>query len=160
MRLMVRAATADELQQVYEIAVANPSAPQWTLAQFAEILSPGESAVTRELLVAMGDTAVLGFAVVSAVTIVYPVEAELESIAVAPEWHRQGVGRALMQEVLRWAESAGAAELRLEVRVSNTGAQKLYEESGFHSNGMRPRYYANPVEDAVCMIRGTSVTKV
>lgn len=157
---MVRSATADELQQIYEIALANPSAPQWTRAQFDEILSPGESAVTRELLVAMGDTAVIGFAVISAVTIVYPVEAELESIAVAPEWHRRGVGRALMQGVLGWAETVGAAEMRLEVRAGNLAAQKLYEESGFHASGMRPRYYANPVEDAVCMIRGTNVTKV
>ncbi|MEZ2347075.1 ribosomal protein S18-alanine N-acetyltransferase [Terriglobus sp. RCC_193] len=155
MRVTVRTAVVDDLPQVYAIAAANPSAPQWTLAQFQEILSPNESMVTRQLLVAMADVTVVGFAVVSAVTVVYPVEAELESIAVSPEWQRHGAGRALMQDVLRWAASVGAAELRLEVRMSNAAAQKLYEASGFHTCGMRPRYYANPVEDAVCMIRAT-----
>jgi [ribosomal protein S18]-alanine N-acetyltransferase len=160
MRLEVRPAIADDVRQVYEIAKANPTAPQWTLAQMEEIVSPGESGVTRQLLVAIADAAVVGFAVVSAVTIVYPVEAELESIAVSPEWHRHGVGRALMQGVLGWGQSVGAAEMRLEVRVGNLAAQNLYEESGFQSSGMRPKYYANPVEDAVCMIRRINVTKV
>ena len=160
MRVTVRAAVAEDLPQVFAIAAANPSAPQWTLAQFEEILSAGESAVTRQLLVATEDVAVVGFAVVSAVTAVYPVDAELESIAVAPKWQRRGVGRALMQDVLRWSESVGAGELRLEVRVSNASAQKMYEASGFHVCGMRPKYYANPVEDAVCMIRETMAREV
>jgi len=160
MRVTVRTAVADDLPQVYTIAAANPSAPQWTLAQFEEILSAGESAVTRVLLVATADAAVVGFAVVSAVTVVYPVEAELESIAVAPEWQGRGVGRALMQDVLWWAESVGADELRLEVRVSNVVARKLYEGIGFKLCGMRPKYYANPVEDAVCMIRATMFREV
>lgn len=150
--MTVRAAVVDDLPQVFAIAAANPSAPQWTLAQFEEILSAGKSAVTREFLVATEKTVVVGFAVVSAVTAVYPVEAELESIAVAPEWHRRGVGRALMKHVLLWAKSLNAGELRLEVRVSNIVAQKLYEAVGFKLCGMRPKYYANPVEDAVCMI--------
>lgn len=160
MRVTVRTAVADELPQVFAIAAANPSAPQWTLAQFEEILSAGKSTVTRVLLVATADAAVVGFAVVSAVTVVYPVEAELESIAVAPEWHRRGVGRALMEQVLLWAKSLNAGELRLEVRVSNVVAQKLYEEIGFKLCGMRPKYYANPVEDAVCMIRETMAQEI
>jgi ribosomal-protein-alanine N-acetyltransferase len=156
MRLKVRAAVTDDLPQVYAIAAANPAAPQWTMAQFKEILSPGESStVTRVLLVAVEDAAVVGFAVVSAVTVMYPVEAELESIAVAPAQQGRGVGRTLLQDALRWAESMGAGELRLEVRVSNVVARKLYEGIGFKSCGMRPKYYANPVEDAVCMIRET-----
>lgn len=160
MRVTVRAAVAGDLPQVHAIAAANPSAPQWTLAQFEEILSAGESAVTRVLLVAAAGAAIVGFAVVSAVTVVYPVEAELESIAVAPEWKGQGVGRALMQDVLWWAESVGAGELRLEVRVSNVVARKLYEGIGFKLCGMRPKYYANPVEDAVCMNRETLAREV
>ena len=40
--------------------------------------------------------------------------------------------------------------LTLEVRVSNTPAQALYERFGFESAGVRPRYYEN-VEDALVM---------
>lgn len=160
MRVTVRAAVVDDLPQVFAIAAANPSAPQWTLAQFEEILSASTSAVTRVMLVATEKAAVVGFAVVSAVTAVYPVEAELESIAVATAWHRRGVGRALMEHILLWAKSLKAEELRLEVRVSNIVAQKLYEAIGFKLCGMRPKYYANPVEDAVCMMHETMAREV
>jgi ribosomal-protein-alanine N-acetyltransferase len=39
----------------------------------------------------------------------------------------------------------------LEVRVSNTGAIKLYESLGFHSRGVRRGYYTDNREDALIM---------
>ncbi len=160
MRLTIRAAVAADVAQVQAIAVANPTAPQWTPEQFAEILAPNESAVTRVLLVGLRGDDVAGFVVVSALTAVYPVEAELESIAVAPEWQRQGVGRALLEAAVEWADSVGTADLRLEVRTGNGAARRLYEQNGFEVEGIRRGYYANPVEDAVCMTRKLRLIEV
>jgi ribosomal-protein-alanine N-acetyltransferase len=160
MRLTIRAAVAADVARVQAIAAANPPAPQWSVDQFAEILLPNESAVTRVLLVGLQNDAVVGFVVASALSAVYPVEAELESIAVAPEWQRQGVGRALLAAAVEWADSVGTAELRLEVRTGNASARRLYEAAGFHVEGIRRRYYANPVEDAVCMNRKLRHTEV
>ncbi len=42
-------------------------------------------------------------------------------------------------------------ELYLEVRVSNTAAQRLYERYDFEEVGRRPGYYTSPVEDAIVM---------
>lgn len=159
MRLTVRAAGPADVTRVQAIAAANPTAPQWTPDQFAEILLPNESAVTRVLLVGLQGADVVGFVVVSALTHVYPVEAELESIAVAPEWQRQGVGKALLEAAVGWADSVGTADLRLEVRTGNVSARRLYEQSGFDVEGVRRRYYANPVEDAVCMNRKLRLTE-
>ncbi|HEY9138311.1 MAG TPA: ribosomal protein S18-alanine N-acetyltransferase [Terriglobus sp.] len=160
MRLTIRAAVAVDVARVQAIAAANPTAPQWSVEQFAEILLPNESAVTRVLLVGLQNDAVAGFVVVSALTAVYPVEAELESIAVAPEWQRQGVGRALLETAVGWADSVGAADLRLEVRTGNNSARNLYERTGFDVEGIRRGYYANPVEDAVCMSRKLRPTEM
>ena len=39
----------------------------------------------------------------------------------------------------------------LEVRKSNTAAQRLYEKLGFVSAGVRKNFYEKPSEDAVLM---------
>jgi ribosomal-protein-alanine N-acetyltransferase len=52
---------------------------------------------------------------------------------------------------LAWAAiRRGSTGLTLEVRVSNTAAQALYERFGFQAAGVRKRYYEN-VEDAIVM---------
>jgi ribosomal-protein-alanine N-acetyltransferase len=39
----------------------------------------------------------------------------------------------------------------LEVRQSNYAAQKLYHSLGFEVIGVRPDYYASPVESGIVM---------
>jgi ribosomal protein S18 acetylase RimI-like enzyme len=46
---------------------------------------------------------------------------------------------------------AGVTEVILEVRASNFPAVALYGTLGFTETGRRPRYYADPIEDAVLM---------
>ena len=48
------------------------------------------------------------------------------------------------------AVERGCVAWTLEVRLSSYGAQRLYEEFGFESAGVRQRYYDN-VEDAIVM---------
>lgn len=79
-------------------------------------------------------------------------EAELISIAVAPEAQRCGVGRALLKNLLEACAADGIAVIRLEVRRSNLAAQRLYTEFGFIPYGVREKYYGN-AEDAILMMR-------
>ena len=64
-----------------------------------------------------------------------------------------GVGRALLEFVLRLGAGLGARRATLEVRRSNAAALKLYERLGFSVAGVRKNYYANPVEDALILWR-------
>ena len=56
---------------------------------------------------------------------------EVRLLAVAPEARGQGVGRALMDECVRRARAAGAAELGLHTSRSMEAATRMYEQMGF-----------------------------
>ncbi|WP_444930723.1 GNAT family N-acetyltransferase [Microbulbifer sp. SSSA002] len=60
------------------------------------------------------------------------------AISVHPEFHRKGVGRRLMQEVLNQADNwLNLIRLELEVQVDNSSAIALYEQSGFQVEGTK-----------------------
>ena len=74
---------------------------------------------------------------------------ELLTITVRPDLVRQGYGKQLMQEVLAGAQERHAGQLFLEVRESNLGAIRLYEQMGFKIAGMRKNYYPTPADPAM-----------
>ena len=78
-------------------------------------------------------------------------EGEITNVVVAQKYRGQGIGRALMEYMLKEAPSHGIGDCTREVRVSNTPAIKLYESLGFKGEGIRPRFYEKPVEDALIM---------
>lgn len=80
-----------------------------------------------------------------------PPEADVMNLAVAPEWRKKGIGRALMKALIAQLHSRGITALLLEVRISNLPAQNLYRGLGFVEVGRRPKYYVNPTEDALIL---------
>ena len=79
-------------------------------------------------------------------------EGAVTNIAVAPEYRRQGIGRAVVRAMLAEAESKGISSVFLEVRVSNEAAISLYRSEGFLECGIRKGFYKRPVEDAIQMV--------
>ena len=83
-------------------------------------------------------------------------EAEILTLAVAPEARRRGVGRALVEAAAGTAAGLDAETLWLEVAADNLAALVLYRGAGFDIAGRRPAYYsraAAPAQDAVIMRR-------
>jgi ribosomal-protein-alanine N-acetyltransferase len=78
-------------------------------------------------------------------------EAHITTIAIAPAYRRQGLGRRLLAHALGVAVEAGMVCATLEVRAGNEPAIKLYEAAGFKSAAIRKRYYPDNREDAVVM---------
>jgi len=64
---------------------------------------------------------------------------------------RQGTGETLLIAIIELAIELGACLITLEVRASNTEAQKLYAKYGFVRVGLRRGYYTDNREDAVLM---------
>jgi len=78
-------------------------------------------------------------------------EIHLLDIAVDPSTRRSGIGGKLIEHLIHLAKSKSAGYIFLEVRNSNTSAQRLYEKYGFESVGIRKGYYQDNKEDAVLM---------
>lgn len=76
-------------------------------------------------------------------------DAHIVSIAVDPQWRRQGLAEWLMLELIATAWQQGAHLVTLEMRVSNSAAGALYHKLGFQEVGRRKRYYRDNDEDAL-----------
>jgi len=72
---------------------------------------------------------------------------QILKIGTAREHQREGIATQLLAHVAEDARALGAQKASLEVRVSNVGAIRFYENLGFESLGRRPRYYSDR-EDA------------
>lgn len=81
-------------------------------------------------------------------------EAHITILAVNPQYHRQGVGAALLYSLIKTARDRNLERATLEVRVSNQAAISLYEKFGFKTAGRRRRYYNDNGEDALILWLG------
>lgn len=77
-------------------------------------------------------------------------QVQILKIATDQAYRRRGIAAELIALVAADARDLGAAEMTLEVRASNAGAQTFYERMGLSSIGTRPHYYSDR-EDAVIM---------
>ena len=75
-------------------------------------------------------------------------EAHIATIASHPQWRGCGVGELLLVNMLYEAQRQKAINATLEVRVSNTVAQRLYQKYEFEEVGRRKAYYQDNREDA------------
>ncbi|MGA8297393.1 MAG: ribosomal protein S18-alanine N-acetyltransferase [Acidimicrobiales bacterium] len=78
-------------------------------------------------------------------------EAHVTTIGVARSWQKRKIGARLMYRFVADAREWGAGSITLEVRMSNTFAQRLYEWFGFAPVGVRKNYYVATGEDGLVM---------
>lgn len=133
----------DDLAVISRIEPTIYSHP-WTLGNFKDSLNAGYSAWVMEIA---GD--IVGYALVMLVLD----EAHLLNLSVAKPLQGQGLGRILLAHMIAISQRHQAANMFLEVRVSNTKAIGLYESMGFCEMGIRRNYYPTKTgrEDAVLM---------
>ncbi len=124
------------------LAIERRSFPTpWSLAMFVLELSKPSGIC----LAASAEDELFGYLVCSRYDQVW----HLMNVAVAPERRRTGVARGLIARLLE--EAGEGLPFTLEVRVSNRSAITMYENLGFRSAGVRPRYYQDNGEDALIM---------
>ena len=79
-------------------------------------------------------------------------DGEIGNVAVLPEYRGKGIAKALLTQALEYGKhELGMTLFTLEVRAGNAAAIHLYESAGFRTEGLRPRFYTDPVEDALIM---------
>ena len=137
----------EDIDQVLAIEQASFSMP-WSRNLFlSEFRSPGVST----LLVSLADDTPPRM--VTGYIIYWLVEDEMHilNLAVTPLYRRRRIARQLVLDAIKRAYAKGARRAFLEVRASNTAAQKLYSNLGFTGSFVRRDYYDSPTEDAVIM---------
>lgn len=83
-----------------------------------------------------------------------PGEGQITNVAVHPDFRRRGCAGAVLRALIAEAsEREDCEQISLEVRESNGAAIALYRQNGFLTVGRRRRFYRNPVEDALVMIK-------
>ncbi len=118
----------------------------WSASFFLRLLAePG-----AWLRVALRDGRITGYLVAT----LHPPNADLENIATVPGERRNGVARALMDDLYAACREREVREVTLEVRASNAEGQALYRAEGFDAVGLRKNYYRHPDEDALVMRGG------
>ena len=124
--------TPDALARLHAGCFAQ-APPPWSADAFAAaIAAPGAMLLTRP------DGFLLGRVVAD--------EAELLTLAVAPDARRRGVARSLCAEFAQQARLRGAMEAFLEVGSDNAAARALYSGCGWREVGVRRGYYADGVD--------------
>lgn len=78
-------------------------------------------------------------------------EAHVTTVAIAPEFRRQGIARRLLAELLTRGKEKGMVCSTLEVRAGNEAAINLYQSFGYTIAATRKKYYPDNNEDAVVM---------
>lgn len=131
---------------VLDLQQKTPEAPHWKRQVYEEL---AQSEAPGLGFVAVEGNSLLGFAVCRLVLDT----CELESIAVATEARRRGIGAILLAAATDFAAERGATRMELEVRAGNSTAIDFYTRMGFAQDGLRRGYYRNPDEDAVLMSR-------
>jgi ribosomal-protein-alanine N-acetyltransferase len=81
-------------------------------------------------------------------------DSHVTTIAVDPDCRGRGFGESVLLRLIDEARERGAAWMTLEVRESNTVAQRLYRKYGFTTVTMRRGYYSDDNESALVMWAG------
>lgn len=137
----IRSIQKEDIQKIAELEKLCFTDP-WSLADFEGAFL---SSVTNGL-VALEDGELVGYGLIAIVL----EDADVANIAVSPLHRKKGLGKRLLEGLLKTAKEKGVQRVFLEVRVSNTPAILLYKGFGFETVNVRKKYYPDG-EDAYLM---------
>lgn len=140
---MIRSMTVGDLDQVMLLELACFSVP-WTKDAF---LSEIEKNQLAHYIVIEENDEIIGYGGVWYIMD----EGHITNVAIHPEHRKKGLGKTLVDGMMKAAKKAEINHMTLEVRKSNLPAITLYERMGFEFAGTRPKYYTDNNEDALIM---------
>ena len=130
----------DRILQIEELAYPFP----WTRGLFVDCLRAGYALFGLQFGKELAGYTIFNWAAG---------EAHLLNLCVHPDWQHRGYGSLLLEYAINHVARHDNEAIYLEVRISNTGAAKLYKNRGFRVIGSRRSYYqaGDGREDAVVM---------
>ena len=138
----IRRARREDYEVLSAITISYDIIPSWSVESFVK----SEENAYSVTLVAEKDGQITGFV---NFCVLRP-ETEINMIAVAQEFLKQGVASSLMKKVREYAKKSLCGSIILDVREDNSAAISFYGKNGFYVEGRRPKFY-NDRYDAMLM---------
>jgi ribosomal-protein-alanine acetyltransferase len=146
--MLIRSATVADVPALRALDFASSFGARWSETQYNGLFVTPDR-LKHLVLVAEIQGDVIAYLAASGVG----PEWEVENVVVSSLNQRRGIARGLIAELVEALRREGVVRLFLEVRESNAAARALYAALGFTQQDRRPRYYANPEEDAIILTR-------
>ena len=147
----LRDMTADDVTAVEVLERRLFPVDAWPMQMFFDELAQVD---TRRYVVAEADGQIVAYA---GLMCIEPI-ADVQTIAVVPEFEGRGIGSAILTELIEEARRRGAVEVLLEVREDNPRAQALYVRFGFEQIHVRRRYYRDGTDALIMRLTLTEGT--
>jgi ribosomal-protein-alanine N-acetyltransferase len=84
------------------------------------------------------------------ITRILPRHGDLASLAIHPDYHRLGVGSALLEATVERVRAYGKKKITIEVRKNNLSGLAFWKKMGFITFGRQPDFYEDG-EEAILM---------
>lgn len=143
-KITIRLMQAHDVAEVYNIEKDTFPMP-WSLSSFLNDINNNKCA---RYLVACIDNHIVAYC---GIWIILD-EGHITNIAVSKQFRNLGIGKALFATLIEYSAHLGVSYITLEVRKSNTIAQKMYKSLGFYRVSIRKEYYEDNQEDAYIMV--------
>lgn len=147
MSVLIRTAVASDAEQLVQLRrrlFAETSFMLWEPAEFTATAEDERHFIERlssrpnsRLLVAVSDSAVVGFLAAMGGERNRLRHSALLALGVAREFWSQGIASRMLSEVIAWAVSVKLKRLELMVHTTNSKAIALYRKHGFEVEGTR-----------------------
>ena len=147
----LRDMTADDVTAVELLERRLFPVDAWPMQMFFDELAQVD---TRRYVVAEAGGQIVAYA---GLMCIEPI-ADVQTIAVVPEFEGKGIGSAILTELIEEARRRGAWEVLLEVRADNPRAQALYTRFGFEQIHVRRRYYRDGADALIMRLTLTEGT--
>jgi ribosomal-protein-alanine N-acetyltransferase len=139
----IRPMTMADLATVIKIEEQLFPTDAWTKDMFIGELS--QVPTSRAVVVLEVENQIIGYASLRFVGR----EADVNTIAISPDFQRRGFGNELLNWLLNKAKELKVQEIFLDVRADNTAAIEMYRAAGFELIDIRRNYYDHKIDAQV-----------
>jgi ribosomal-protein-alanine N-acetyltransferase len=139
----IRPMTMADLATVIKIEEQLFPTDAWTQDLFIGELT--EVPASRAVVVLEVENQIIGYASLRFVGR----EADINTIAISPEFQRRGFGNELLNWLIDKSKELKVQEIFLDVRADNTAAIEMYRAAGFELIDIRRNYYEHKIDAQV-----------
>jgi 8-oxo-dGTP diphosphatase len=136
--VVIREARAEDEDRVLELLPLIPANEGLSSASMQAAGQRFRESVAMAVLVAEVDGQVVGFLALSFFSGLSGLRAMIDDLAVDPPYRRQGIGAALVEAAIQWADRRGATHLLVDTAKGDAAARDFYQACGFEAGGIAP----------------------